>query len=428
MSFRDTLNGKTRLWASLLVGLCCTAIAGEWPRWRGPGCDGSAPPGRYPVKWAPAEVAWKAPLPGKGCSTPVVLNRRIYLTAPVNGLDAVLAFDLNGKLLWKTTFGPEEPGRHPNASGCNPSPVTDGSGVFVFFKSGTFAAVEPNGTVRWRFNLIERFGPERRFWDLGTSPVLTKEHVVFARMHDGDSWVAAFDKKTGAMAWKVPRNYETPTEGRQAYTTPIVLTRGGKERILVWGAHRLTIHDAANGNIIWFCGGFNLEGKRMWPSVATPVVSGDMVIVPCGRADRGQPRLHGIRLGGRGDVTKNNRVWKRTDAGTFVPSPAAHKGRVYVLSDFGEINCIDPATGKDIWRGKFPRGRGKFYASPLIAGGHLYAVRERGTLYVVRLGEAFQLESQIDLSEKVIASPIAVWNRILIRTDRHLWCIASNVE
>ena len=139
------------------------------------------------------------------------------------------------------------------------------------------------------------------------------------RMHHGESWLAAFDKRSGEIMWKVPRNFETPTEGDHGYSTPIVISHQGAEALLVWGAQHLTLHDAANGKVLWTCGGFNPESKALWPSIASPVVSGDIAVVAFGRNDRGIPRLHGIRLGGHGDVTKTHRVWKRTDIGTFVP-------------------------------------------------------------------------------------------------------------
>ena len=120
-----------------------------------------------------------------------------------------------------------------SGSGSNASPVTDGHAVFVFFKSGTFAAVELNGVVRWQTDLVERFGKDTLFWDHGTSPVLTEKYVIMARMHQGESWLAAFDKVSGEMAWKVARNYTTPVECDHGYTTPLVIRHGGKEAILV---------------------------------------------------------------------------------------------------------------------------------------------------------------------------------------------------
>jgi len=396
----------------------------DWPRWRGPRDNGSVESGTYPVSFE--KILWKAPLPGKGCSTPVVWDQRIYLTAPMNGLDAVLAFDWSGKPLWQRTLGPEREGKHRNGSGSNASPATDGKAVFVYFKSGTLAAMELDGKVRWQTNLVERFGPDTLYWDHGTSPVLTENSVIMARMHNGESWLAAFEKATGQMRWKVARNYETPTEGDHAYTTPIVIQQRGKEVVLVWGAQHVTAHDAADGKLLWSCGDFNPESTAYWPAVASPVISGNVAVVPYGRADRGQPRLHGIQLGGSADLAAaGQRAWKRDDVGTFVPTPAEYKGRIYLVRDRGEVACLDPATGQTLWSDAFPKASASFYSSPLIAGGKLYAAREDGVVFVARVEDKFELLAENSMGERVIASPVPASNRILIRGEQHLFCVAA---
>jgi len=398
----------------------------DWPHWRGPGDNGSINHGHYPARWDTTNICWSVELPGKGCSTPIVWAKRIYLTAPTNGVDVALAFGWNGQPLWQTTFGPAQNGRHRNGSGSNPSPATDGTGVFVYFKSGTLAALELDGKVRWQTNLIEGFGPETLYWDQGTSPVLTKNDVVIARMHHGESWLAAFDKGNGKLHWKVPRNYQTPVEGDNGYTTPLLIHHKGSEALLVWGGQHLTAHDAADGSLLWWSGDFNPESKPNWPAVASPVIAGDAAVVASGRADRGQPLLYGIKLGGEGDVTTTHRLWKRGDTGTFVPTPAEYEGRVYLLRDQGQIECLDPATGKTVWRDAFPKTNSNYYASPLVAAGQLYAVREDGVVFVARVGDKFELLAENKMGERVIASPVPTANRILIRGERHLICLGTD--
>lgn len=398
----------------------------DWPRWRGPQDNGSIETGAYPVKFDPANVLWKAPLPGKGCSTPIVWQQTIYLTAPVEGNDALLAIDWSGQLSWQATFGKQNEGKHRNGSGSNASPVTDGEAVFVYFKSGALAAVNLNGSVRWKKNLVEQFGPDTLYWDHGTSPVLTEKYVVMARMHHGESWLAAFDKTTGEMVWKVARNFETPQEGDHGYATPLVIEHSGKPALLVWGAQHLTIHDPQNGKVLWTCGNFNPDGEKLWPSISTPVIIGDMAIIAFGRNDRGKPRLYGIRLGGSGDVTTTNHVWKRDDVGTFVPSPVAYKGRVYLVRDRGEVECLDPVTGNTIWSDTFPSNRASYYASPLIANGTLYAPREDGVVFVASVvDDQFKLLAENNMEEPVIGSPVPSSNRIFIRGESHLFCVAA---
>lgn len=404
------------------------AAESNWPDWRGPDHNRVVTQGSYPVSWDPQNPLWKLDVPGKGYSTPVVWDKTIYLTSGVEGQDTVIAVDWSGEILWQTQLGSEVPGRHQNASGSNSSATTDGSAVFAFFKSGTFAALERDGTVRWKTNLFERFGRDDRFWDFGTSPVLTENNVVMAQMHDGDSWVAAFDRQTGEIAWKVARNYEAPRENRQGYTTPKVYSHNGTEALLVWGAEHLTAYDAADGNMIWSCGNFNPEGTAFWPAIASPVICNDVAIIAFGRADRRHPRLYGVRMGGEGDVTETNHLWRLTDVGTFIPTPVPFNDHVYLISDRGDVERLDPQTGKSVWSGTFPEGRSSFYASPLIAGGHLYAPRIDGKVFVIKLSDSLEIVSEIDMKDRIIASPIALSDRLLIRTERHLYCFGDSAQ
>ena len=398
----------------------------SWPRLRGPNNNGNAGPGNYPLNWDPEKVLWKIDVPGKGFSTPVVWNKKIYLTTGTQDQDTVIAYDWSGKQIWQKQLGTETPGKHKNGSGSNPSAATDGKAVFVFFNSGTLAALEPDGSVRWKTNLLERFGKDKRNFASGSSPVLTKKDVVIAQLHEGESWLAAFDKVTGKLNWKVARNYQVAYEGDHVYSTPVVFSHKGKEALLVYGGEHLTAHSADGGELIWSCGDFNPDGSKYWAVVGTPVIAGTVAVVPVGREDRDQPRLHGIKMGGSGDVTQTHRLWKRKDAGSFVPSPAEHKGRVYIIRDRNRIDCIDPLTGKSYWDGAFPKGKGNFYASPLIAGDHLYAAREDGIVFVLALKDKFEIISTIDMKDTIIASPIAAYDRILIRTKKYLFCIAND--
>lgn len=424
------MPNKTLVAAAWLVlfsaRLTVAADAVDWPSWRGPLANGNVEAGNYPVEFDAENYLWRTPLPGNGCSTPIFLSGKIYLTSPADGNDALLCYNSNAAEKWRAVFGKENPGKHRNGSGSNASPVTDGDAVFVFFKSGTFAAVEPDGKVRWKTDLVERYGKDTLFWDHGTSPVLTEKYVVMARMHNGESWLAAFDKQTGDLAWKVARNYQTPTEGDHGYTTPLVIRHQGQEAILVWGGEHLTIHNASDGQVSWSCGNFNPDANALWPAIATPVIVGDMAVIAYGRNDRGIPRLHGIRLSGTGDVTRTNHVWRRDDIGTFVPSPAVYKGRVILVRDKGQVVSIDPATGKTIWEGEFPKHRTSFYASPLVAGDKLYAPREDGTVFVASIADdRFQFLSENDMGESIIASPVPLANSILLRGEQHLFCVAA---
>jgi outer membrane protein assembly factor BamB len=409
------------LWACVAdSGTAEPAAERQWPRWRGPRDNGCARGGIYPTGWKdPKQIVWKAKLPGIGCSTPAVWNEQIFLTCPIEGHNAVMAFDWQGKVTWKAVFGPEVAGKHRNGSGCNPSPVTDGQHVYVYFKNGELAGLDFSGKILWKTNLQERFAKDTLYWDLGTSPALTEKSVIMAVMHTGQSYLAAFDKATGDLQWKIARNYTTPPEGDQSYSTPNVIERDGQQIIIVWGAEHLTAHAADDGRMLWTCGGFNPEENRNWVSVASAVIDGNVAIVPYGRGSR----VTAVKLDGMGDVTETHRLWTRNDTGSFVPTPVIDDGRVYFVRDGGEVDCLDRDTGKTLWSDQFPKNRNKFYASPVIAGGKLYAPREDGVVFVADISDKFQLLSENDMGERVIASPVPVAGKLLIRGEENLFCI-----
>ncbi len=396
--------------------------AGRWPSWRGPESRGSTQSGGTAVEWsATKNLAWKVELPGKGCSTPIVWDAHIIVTAPDDGQDAVLDFDPDGKERWRATVGKARGGKHRNGSGSNPSAVTDGDGIFVYYRSGNLARVDFDGKVEWRTNLQERFGKDTLWWDIGTSPVLTAKHVVVAVMHEGEGFLVAFDKKNGDLGWKVDRKFDCAVEGDHSYTTPIVVRRDGREVILVWGAEHLTGHAAADGKLLWSCGGFNPQRASNRPTIASVVVAGDMVVAPF---DRGS-KLAGVRLGGRGDVTETHRAWTVDGKSAFVPSPAVANGKVYVVRDRGEVVCVNPETGDTIWSGQLPKHRAKYYSSPLVAGDKLYAPREDGVIFVAGVKSGLELLAENDMEELVVASPVPLGNRLLLRGAKHLFCVAA---
>lgn len=142
------------LW-TLFVCVAAWSVGAElvedryWPKWRGPSDSGSNPSGRYAIRWTgDSNLEWKLALPGKGCSTPIVLGRQIFLTTPLDGQDAVISVDWKGEISWQTSVGAERKGKHRNGSGSNPSPATDGRGIYVYFKSGNLAGLDIEGRVK----------------------------------------------------------------------------------------------------------------------------------------------------------------------------------------------------------------------------------------------------------------------------------------
>ncbi len=406
--------------ALVLTGLIAAgALADNWSHWRGPGSAGVGPDGTFPTKWSKTEnVVWKVDLPGRGSSTPIVWEDYIFVTCGSDANNALLCFDRQGNKRWEKTFGRERAGKNRKASGSNPSPVTDGQRVWVYFKSGDFACVDFDGNVVWQKNLQADYGEDTLWWDLGTSPVLTKEFVVVACMQEGPSYLAGFDRQSGEVVWKVDRLFNTPIESDQSYTTPVVLSEGGEETIIVLGADHVTAHDATSGEELWRVG-LNPKQGENFRSIASPVVIDELLIAPYARGDT----LTAIRLGGRGDVTGSHVAWVQEDAASDVPTPAVADGKIYVCRDRGEVLCLDAQTGEKLWGQRMERNRTAYSSSPMLAGGHLYVTREDGKTFVLDVNNGGKLVATNELDEQTVATPVFADGKILIRTMESLYCI-----
>jgi outer membrane protein assembly factor BamB len=296
----------------------------------------------------------------------------------------------------------------------------------VYFKSGDLACLDYQGQIVWQKNLQDLYGEDTLWWDLGTSPVLTKDLVVVACIHSGPSYLVGLEKDSGEIAWKHDRNLDAPDEALQTYATPMPAEVNGREMLVVLGADHVTAHDTSTGDEIWRVGGLNPEQNRFFRSIASPVVDGEIVVVPYARGGS----LTAIRIDGQGDVTDSHIVWSKEGrekiVSADVPTPAARDGRLYLCTDRGVVVCMDIQTGDVIWEGQVERSSAEYSASPIIADGKLYVTREDGLTSVLDLSsDEFKLLSVNNLNEFVVATPAFVDGRILIRTDKHLYCIGQ---
>jgi outer membrane protein assembly factor BamB len=423
---------NTLLLAPVLVLFCAQLSAGDWPNWRGPNGNGVADSGSYPATWSAPNVEWTYKLKGLGASTPAVLGDAIFVTTTQDNTNRITCIGMDGKERWSKGIGTSIEGKQgKDGTGANPSPVTDGERVFAYFKSGDFACFGIDGELKWETNVFERFAEvttETLWWDLGTSPVLTKDAVIVTMMHSGPSYLAAFDRKSGKVLWKHDRVTDAPREAAQSYTTPVVTNNpDGKEVIVVTGADYVTCHEASNGEELWRVGTLNPEHNEYFRSISSSAAADGIVVVPYARGGT----LTAIKMGGTGDVTKSHVLWTNTDTSADVPTPAIANGRVFVVRDVkndrGTIDCLDLQTGKTIWSGQLEKHRMTFRSSPIVADGKLYVTRQDGTVFVLdAVGDEFKVLGQNNIAdEHTIATPVFVNGKVLIRTQDSLYLIGA---
>ena len=395
----------------------------SWPQWRGPHGNGVAAAGEYPTEFsAEQNLAWKVELPGRGSSTPAVWGDRIFVTCPIDGQDGVVCYDFEGQEQWRQQLGDESPGKHPNGTGSNPSPVTDGEHVVVYYKSGTVACLNFASDVLWQVNLQEKYGKDTLWWDIGTSPVLAAGNAVIAVMQEGDSYLVALDLESGDVAWKQERQFQCAEESDQSYTTPHVATLEGREVLVTWGADHLTGHEAATGKPLWQCGGFNPNDQGMWRVIASAATDDQVAVVPYGRGEF----LAAVDLReASGDITASHRLWEKSRIGADVPTPVILDQQVVLLSDKGQVHCLDKMTGDELWTHRLPKAKSKYYASPVLAGETLYFTREDGTIFSASVADGLEDVTENNMGESVIATPIPLRGKLLVRGESHLFLVGK---
>jgi outer membrane protein assembly factor BamB len=403
----------------------CPSWAENWPNWRGNCANGVAANDGFPVHWdTHTNIAWSVPLPGPGSSTPVTWGDRIFVTCENQGQNALVCLSDRGETQWVRNVGSYREAKHRKATGANPSAVTDGHHVAAYFKSGDLACFDLDGKLNWKTNLQQRFGADTLWWDLGTSPVLVQDFVIVACLQTGGSYLAAFDARTGEVAWKVNRNLPAPDEANHSYTTPILAEADRQTQLVVLGADHITGHAVRDGREIWRLGGLNPEQAGNVRLISSPVCDQHHVYACYARGER----LLAARIDGKGDVTATHLVWSQAGNFSDVPTPTLDDQHLYVCADRGDVYCIGKQDGHIVWKQTLPRSRAGYSASPIRAGSRLYVTSEEGTTVVLDLTAAGKVLAENRLEAPCVATPVLVNHKVLIRTLDRLWCVSGEGE
>ena len=335
----------------LIMNIFDSAIADNWPQWRGPSLDGISQEKRLPLLWnRKRNITWELVLPSFSGSTPIVWDESIFLNV-ADGSDLYLwcINRNNGELKWKKFLGSGNvKNRKHNMS--SPSPVTDGKSVFVMTGTGVLKGFDFNGNPLWTRDIPKDYGQLGMNFGYGSSPLLYRESLYIQVLHgmftDDPSYVLRINSKNGQTIWKKERKTDAVHESPDSYSTPTVVNTDRGTELIVTGGDCVTGHNLENGKELWRVNGFNPNNSRNYRVVASPVAMKDLVYVPT----RVRP-LIAIRPGGTGDVTESHSVWKFQN-GPDVPTPVVDNTYFYSVSDNGVMWCLDAKSGKRIWGGK----------------------------------------------------------------------------
>jgi outer membrane protein assembly factor BamB len=386
--------------------------AGYWPGWRGPSAQGYVAGSGYPDTWSDTEnVLWKVGVPGRGNSSPIVWDDRLFLTTAYDGgrkLSILCYRRADGTLRWETPVPHEGVERgHAKNGHASATPVTDGKRVYASFGSQGLVAVDFAGKIVWQRPLP----PLDNYHGSAGSPVLYGNTVILYQDHKGQSFVAAFDRETGKTRWWTDR------KTRIGWGTPITLRAGGRDELIVSSEDAVSAYDPRNGRPLWTAQGNTFE------VIPTPTVGHGLVFCSSGRAG---PTL-AIRPGGKGDVTDTHVVWETVKGSSFVPPTIIVGEQLYMVNDMSSVvTSYEAKTGELVFQGRLgsPRREG-FSASPVAVDGKVFFTNDDGETFVLKAGPQLEILHVNRLNARTLASPALVDGRWYFRTDRQLLCIGN---
>ena len=412
----------------LLVILACAATLGifprstqaeNWPVWRGPRLDGTSVEKNVPIHWSgsgatgPSNLLWKTELPGNGHASPIVWQDRVFTVAVLPDKEArvLLCFDRDtGKRLWQASVlrSPLER-KHSLNSHASSTPATDGSQIYVTFldhQEMVVAAFDFEGRQKW----LVRPGGFTSMHGFCSSPILFEEKVIVNGDHDGDSYLVALDRRTGKTLWKVARENKT-----RSYCVPLIRELSGRTQMILSGDKCVASYDPHNGRRHWIIDG---PTEQFVASVVYNEGAGLLFVTG------GYPEHHilAVKPDGTGNITSTDKiVWRSNRGVSYVPSPISEGDYFLVVSDSGVAHCFEAKTGKIAWQERM----GEHHASLVSANGLVYFLNDNGVTHVVRPGPAYDLVARNELGERTFASPAISDGRLLLRGDRHLFCLGK---
>lgn len=385
----------------LLVQLSPVILAAsptDWPQWRGPHRDGLIPSLTVPQKWPQnLEKVWQTKV-GAGDASPALIDSRIYLHTRQGDEEVILCLDAEtGKEIWANKY-PSPPvtgpaARHP---GPRSSPAVADGKVVTLGATGIASCVDAaDGRTVWRNDSFK--GTPQFFTSM--SPVVLEKAAIFHLGGPKQGVVVAFDMSTGAIRWQ--------WEGdAPSYSSPVVATVEGVRQIVLLSEQNLLGLAVKDGKVLWQVP-FPAGGRSY--NAATPIVDGAVVYFAA--AGRGS---HAIRIQKQGEQFVTKELWSNPDLAPQFNSPVLLEGKLFGLSQQGQLYCLDAATGKTLWRDE---NRFSQFGATVAASSIVLAMTEQAGLIVFPASEkGFNPLAKYEVStDPIYATPVVAGDRIYIK-------------
>jgi outer membrane protein assembly factor BamB len=420
----------------------------DWPSFRGIRGAGIAEGFKTPASWDVPKsqgVRWKVPLEGLGHASPIVWGNRVCVTTAISGKpDAGLKIGLYGDIAsvpddtvhtWKLLCFDKKSGkplvdhtihtgvpaikRHLKSTHANTTLATDGTHLVAMLGSEGLHTFDMNGKPLWKKDLgvldSGYFQVPAAQWEFSSSPIIHDGVIVIQADVQQNSFIAAFDVRTGNELWRTARA-DVPTFG-----TPTIHDVAGRTQILVNGWKHMGAYDFKTGREIWrMAGGGDIP-------VPTPIVGHGLVYIT--NSHGGRSPIYAIRETASGPLTlaasetSNDHIaWSSAD-GAYMITPLLYGNILYVTRNNGTITALDARTGERFYQQRIAGQSTPFTASTVAADGKLYFTSEEGDVYVVKAGKTFELVATNPLGDVGFATPAISEGMIYFRTAKALMAV-----
>ena len=419
----------------------------NWPQFRGPNAGVAVDDSALPETWSATEnVRWAVDVPGLGWGSPIVWGEHVFVTSvttdeTIDGprpgfylpgavtdvstaVHRWMLYDIDfatGAVRWSRELaaGPPAQPKHLKNSYASETPVTDGERVYVYFGNVGLFAFDFEGRPAWS----HRIGPfkTRNGWGAAASPILHDGRLYIVNDNDEQSFLAAYEARTGVELWRVDRE-----EGTN-WSTPFVWEHEGGTEIVTAGSDRVRAYDLS-GQLLW-----QLVGMSSI-TVPTPFARHGLLYVSSGYIGDALRPTYAIRPGARGDIslsvgqTASEAIaWSGRTMAPYNPSPIVYGDVLYTLFDRGFFTAHDARTGVEVYgRQRIAVDASGFSASPWAYNNRIFAMSEDGDTYVIQAGPEFRVLGKNSLGEMTLASPAIVDGSLIVRTRSKLYRIADD--
>ncbi len=413
----------------------------NWPQWRGPNGDGSAPNEKAPTTWSETKnLKWKLKLPGYGASSPIVWNDRVYLTcysgygagrrggSPSGLMRHLVCVDAKtGKSVWQKELKPTKSEDYYSGMGvpehgyATSTPATDGKAIYVFLAKSGMAAFDMKGKKLWQTSVGTN--PSRKRWGSSSSPIIHGDLVFINALQEGHK-IFSLNKADGKIAWQWGPDAEYSSQYQDAYGTPALIKAKDKTELVLAVPGEIWSFDAKKGNITWYT--YTNVGSGRGNVSPSTITGGNALYVFGGRPGSGVA----VKLGGKGEVKESSQLWT-SRISPYVATPVYHEGHLYWMDRSGYAVCLNASTGREAFRERLKnsgRSTPKFYASPVVVDGKIISISRNAGAFVLEAKPKFkQLAQNTFASDRSVfnASPAVSNNRLFLRSDTYLYCVAG---